>query len=401
MNFSYDIPLVALSIFVAVQASYVGLNLARLIPGAFALNRRLLIAGAALSLAVGIWGMHFIGMLAVVAPVAIDYAVLPTLISFLICVLVVGVAIYLAALRPLRSMVYAAVIMGLGIAAMHFIGMMAVHVSVRMTHDPVFVLASIAVAIAASGLALWLAFDAPRKLPFWLCAVVQGGAISGMHYTAMAGTTLAPKPGLALASGAISTNVLAVIVSLVAFSVSGVFMLTLIPVARQETPDETKWKEAGEPRHAAAVGPDLLASTAVETTVAAPVAVPVPGLLAPEETLPIERQGNRLHIGVGEIMSIHANAHYTYLFNGREDLFCPLSISEIFDRLPKGRFFRIHRSYIVNLSRIANIRKVGDAGVVELNSPLRRTAPISRGRLAALRHDLARFQTAGADSRLV
>lgn len=100
MSFKYNIILVALSIAVAIQSSFVGLSLAQLVPGAFAANRRRLLAGAAVSLAIGIWGMHFIGMLAIETPMRIDYAILPTLISFLICALVTGVAIYLASLRP-------------------------------------------------------------------------------------------------------------------------------------------------------------------------------------------------------------------------------------------------------------------------------------------------------------
>ncbi|MBV6651663.1 MAG: LytTR family transcriptional regulator, partial [Hoeflea sp.] len=63
MSSSHNFYLVALSIAVAIQASYVGLSLALRIPGAFALNRRLPIAGSAITLAVGIWSMHFIGML--------------------------------------------------------------------------------------------------------------------------------------------------------------------------------------------------------------------------------------------------------------------------------------------------------------------------------------------------
>ena len=59
-------------------------------------RRRLILAGSALTLATGVWSMHFVGMLAADFPSAVDYLVLPTLISFLICVIVVGVEIYAA-----------------------------------------------------------------------------------------------------------------------------------------------------------------------------------------------------------------------------------------------------------------------------------------------------------------
>ncbi len=223
MSFSYNLVLVALSVAVAAQASFMALILAQRIPAAFALNRRLLTAGSALSLAVGVWSMHFIGMLAVVTPFRLDYAVLPTLISLLICVLAAGIAVVLASLRPRRMLILAAAVLGLGIVAMHFIGMMAMRECASVSYDPAFVLASVVIACTASGFALWLAFSAQRKLPLLLCAIILGLAISGMHYTAMGGTRLQPNPVAFAANGAaISSDLLAAIVSVVAFSISGV-----------------------------------------------------------------------------------------------------------------------------------------------------------------------------------
>ena len=108
--------------------------------------------------------------------------------------------------------------------------------------------------------------------------------------------------------------------------------------------------------------------------------------------LPIEKNGNRFHIAASEVISVHANAHYTYVFNGRDDLFCTLSITEIFERLPKPVFYRTHRSYIVNLAHVSQVKKSGDAAVAELVSPVRRTVPISRARVADLRQELAAHQ---------
>src|SRR5271154_6412209 len=88
--------LVALSIVIAVQGSFVGLSIARELEFAEGFRRRLALAGASLTLATGIWSMHFVGMLAANFPSAIDYLVLPTLVSFLICVIVVGAGVYVA-----------------------------------------------------------------------------------------------------------------------------------------------------------------------------------------------------------------------------------------------------------------------------------------------------------------
>ena len=90
MPVSYETWLVLLSIVMAIQGAYVGLSLAVQIGEASGMRRRLLLAGAAFSLAVAIWTMHFVGMLAARMPFQVDYLVFPTLLSFLVCVIVVG-----------------------------------------------------------------------------------------------------------------------------------------------------------------------------------------------------------------------------------------------------------------------------------------------------------------------
>src|SRR5258708_4953366 len=92
--------LVVLSLIVAIQGAYVGLSLAVQSGGAGGLRRRLLLAGAAISLAVAIWSMHFVGMLAARLPFPVDYLVFPTLLSFLVCVIVVGAAGFSASPGP-------------------------------------------------------------------------------------------------------------------------------------------------------------------------------------------------------------------------------------------------------------------------------------------------------------
>ncbi|MCD2180427.1 MHYT domain-containing protein [Rhizobium sp. GN54] len=386
-SFSYNLVLVVLSILVAIQAGYVGISLAILIPGAFANRRRLLIAGSATTLAVGIWSMHFIGMLAVTTDITIDYAVLPTLLSFFVCGLVTGIAIYLASLRSQRLLVLAAIAMGLGITTMHYVGMVAIHSVVHLSHDPAYMLASVTIAIAASGLALWLAFSADRRPPLFLCAVVLGCAVSGMHYLAMAGTTMhVAGSDVTTVKSVISSDMLAIIVSVIACSISAVFMLALIPADANDTKGDAGWTSAisvATPREATATRGERDPDEGLAPTVTNGSAI---------DLLPIEKNGNRFQIAVDEIASVHSNAHYTYIFNGRDDLFCPLSITDIDNRLQKTTFFRTHRSYIVNLDFVIRIKKAGDAGVAELDTPVRRTVPVSRARMVALRQELAAFK---------
>ena len=94
MQVIYGPWLVLLSIVMAVQGAYVGFTLAVQLGDAVGVRRRVLLAGAAFSLAVAIWTMHFVGMLAARIPFPIDYLVFPTLLSLLVCVLVVGSAVF-------------------------------------------------------------------------------------------------------------------------------------------------------------------------------------------------------------------------------------------------------------------------------------------------------------------
>ena len=385
----HNLYLVALSILVAIQASYVGLNLALRISGAFALNRRLLIAASAITLSVGIWSMHFIGMLSMGMASEVDYLVLPTLLSLLLCVLVTGIAVFLASLRSRHLLAIAAGVMGLGITTMHYVGMIALRSSASLSYDPVYVILSFVIAVTASGLALWLAFSADRRPPLFLCATFLGCAVSGMHYTAMVGTTFDFSLAAQSASTSfMSSDTLAVIVSVVAFAISGIFMLTLVP-KRPEGSHEAAGLKTGEDNTDDFIDIEFDGADTARPAGAASTA-PTDGVAA--TLLPIEKNGNRFHIAASDVISVHANAHYTYVFNGRDDLFCTLSISEIFERLPKPAFYRTHRSYIVSLAHVGQVKKSGDAAVAELVSPVRRTVPISRARVAELRQELAAHQ---------
>src|SRR5439155_8407503 len=138
-----------------------------------------------------IWSMHFVAMLAFVMPMPMSYDIGLTTLSLMVAIFVTGGGFYLISRRsasPLR-LVFSGIFMGLGIVAMHYTGMAAMRGHADLSYDRLFVALSIVIAIGASTAALWLAFrttDLGQKL---VAAVVMGMAISGMHYTAMRGTT--------------------------------------------------------------------------------------------------------------------------------------------------------------------------------------------------------------------
>ena len=199
----------------------------------------------------------------------------------------------------------------------------------------------------------------------------------------------------AAAEPAISSSMLAFIVSIVAFGVSGVFMLALIP-ASAAVADNGQWSALAAPAPTDRSLIELVQPSRPTASLAAQLSVlirenpPAVDLAAMSGAfLPIEKNGVSRTIDFDAVFSVHANARYTYLFDGRDGLFCPLSISEIAARLPDSAFLRVHRSYIVNLGCVAQVRKAGDNGVAELDSPVRRSVPVSRNRVQQLRAELA------------
>ena len=372
--------LVFLSLFVAIQGAYVGLSLAVQVRDSVALRRRLLLAGAAISLAVAIWSMHFVGMLAARMPLPVDYLVFPTLLSFLVCVIVVGIAVFAVSAGPSTPfrLSASAIFMGGGIALMHYIGMMALHSSAHIDHSWHFVAASVVFAIAASAFALWLAAGRGVHPPLIVSAAVLGVGIAGMHYTAMAGLTLFfPHTTAPITAPAISSDLLAIVVAVVAFIVSGIFLLTLVPDPSSAAV-RVKRLAAHEPL-GGDTGLDLGQGTFSPLRgVGGPPA-------RPAQHLPVEREGVTHYIKVDDIIAVHANAHYTFIFDGEAKLFSPLAIGDAESRLDPERFFRVHRSHIVNIDRVISIKRAGDSGVVELSAPEHYTVPISRNRVSPLK----------------
>jgi DNA-binding LytR/AlgR family response regulator len=291
----------------------------------------------------------------------------------------------------------AAVFMGLGIVSMHYTGMSALHASAHMTHAAAFVAGSVAVAIAASGLALWLANTSHGRPPLIFSATALGIAIAGMHYTAMAGVTIFPHAAPGSGAPALSTDLLAIVVAIVAFLVSGIFLLALVPdragaqpaAATDAVAAPVQQQAQAQPSgHAAKVGNGADMGADLGSRGYAPLGGAGAPRRRPARHLPIERDGATQYVAVDDIVAVHANAHYTHIFDGRDQLFCPLAIGEVESRLDTARFARVHRSHIVNLERIIGLRRAGDSGAIEL--PDRSTVPVSRSRLSWLKARLNR-----------
>lgn len=188
--------LVLLSYLVSVLGSYTALQLAIGIPAAKNARERwqaLLGSGAAVG-GGGIWAMHFIAMLACQMEIPVTYdlplTVLSALIGIAACTL--GLAVASSGVFSWGRLVLAGVLMGLGVAGMHYTGMAAMLMPAQTVYDPAIVGLSIVIAIVASIAALWLAFNLRGWMQLLGAALVMGVAVCGMHYTAMAAAGFMP-----------------------------------------------------------------------------------------------------------------------------------------------------------------------------------------------------------------
>ncbi|CAM2156556.1 Uncharacterized signaling protein PA1727 [Pararobbsia alpina] len=189
---SYDSSLVVFSFLVAVLASYTALDLTGRIATASGRAVHWWLVGGAGAMGTGIWSMHFIGMLAFSLPIPLGYDPLITGLSLLIAIALSAFALWTVCQKtlPWDRLVLGALVMGAGVACMHYSGMAAMRMTPGITYDPALFGASVLIAVIASGAALWIAFqlrrdgEHTRKLRMG-AAVVMGAAIVGMHYTGM------------------------------------------------------------------------------------------------------------------------------------------------------------------------------------------------------------------------
>lgn len=233
---TYSIPLVAVSFLVATIAAYVALDMAGRITASQGWAARGWLAGGAVALGVGIWSMHFIGMLAFELPIATGYDIAITIYSLLIAIGSAAYALWVASGPSVsRSrLCLAAVILGFGIASMHYVGMESMQMQPGIDYHAGWFIASLVIAVVAAGTALWIALALREEAPpvrrsRVAAAIAMGVAIVGMHYTGMAAARFPADSicGAAL-SGGISPHLLASLVGITTFAILSLALVTSI-----------------------------------------------------------------------------------------------------------------------------------------------------------------------------
>jgi NO-binding membrane sensor protein with MHYT domain len=194
MEVSYNWFLVCLSFLVSVFGSFTGLQITNGMKSSSTGPTLLWITAAAVSLGGGaIWTMHFIGMLAYQVPMDIGYLPGPTFASLALAIVAVGIGVYIAVSGTLSvvRLLGAGLFTGLAVAGMHYLGMEAmVMPGSTMVYDKSLVAASLLIAIVAATVALWLAVNLKGTAIMLGSAVIMAIAVCGMHYTGMAAMSM-------------------------------------------------------------------------------------------------------------------------------------------------------------------------------------------------------------------
>jgi len=218
MTGSHDAVLVALSIVIAMVASYTALDLAGRVRASLGYVRGLWLATAAIAMGGGIWSMHFVAMLAFSMPgMGVSYDVGLTVLSLVVAIVATGGGFALISRKRSAAVTIPAsgMLMGVGVVAMHYIGMAAMRMAADIRYDHLWVAFSVLIAIGAATAALWLTSRTSSSFERVAAAAMMGVAIAGMHYAGMRAAIFTAHQGVDRGPGmaSVGQTTLAVAVS--------------------------------------------------------------------------------------------------------------------------------------------------------------------------------------------
>ncbi|AQZ64894.1 hypothetical protein BKM31_28690 [[Actinomadura] parvosata subsp. kistnae] len=246
-HFSYGLLTPVTAYIMSSVGSMLGLLLtsrARLIGGREA---KWWLIGAALAIGgTGIWTMHFIAMLGFsVDGLAIRYDVPLTAASALVAVVVVGMGLFLASHGGERRayLLGGGVLTGIGVAAMHYMGMAALNMSGHVSYDPVVVTLSVLIAVAAATVALWFTLRVSGALRIGGAALVMGVAVSGMHYTGMFSMSVASHEEMTAVPGARAIDFLLPLIVGISVITVGLLLTVILSPSEKELRSEAAYRE--------------------------------------------------------------------------------------------------------------------------------------------------------------
>ncbi len=362
--------LVIMSVVIALVAGFTGLSLTRELSKKPLLQQQVSIALASIALGGGIWSMHFVAMLGLQLPILFYYDAAITLVSAVVAILIVGVALVMLHFVDRTPLVITAAgaIVGVGILGMHYIGMAGLQLC-RAVYTPFGVIASSLVAVALCILAFWIAYGQRENRNIVFGTVCFAIAVATAHFLAMAGTGFVEVPSANEFGPAMSNEVLALGVILSSFVLFGTFLWVSVTylVARPQQADADHHKPALAPE------PE-------------PEPAPIPAV---ELQIPCERDGAKVYVSPDDVVLVRADRHYTQVYTERDRLFCVWPITQAIKRLVPAGFLQMHRSYLVNPSKVSRFERAKDKGRCLFATDDLPPAPVSRSKLKEIQDALS------------
>lgn len=362
LDFSHDPLLTIASLLVALMAGFTGLSLSRGLSRQSVTYQKILIVLSSVALGGGIWSMHFVAMLGLQLPILFYYDAAITLASALVAILVVGVALLILHFwtRTWRTLVLAGMIVGIGVVAMHYLGMSAMQICKPVYTPGWIVLSTVASCVLCVG-AFAVAYGQRTQRNIVIGTLIFGFAVFAVHFVAIAGTSFVAAESSGEVGPLIGNATMAIGVALSSFVLCGAFLLSGVTFLAPPMAD----------------GPETATEPDPETP-------PVP----PLRQIPYQKDGRTRFIDPGSVAAIRAEGHYSLLYTRGETLFCSWSITEAEKRLAPGRFIRPHRSYLINPDHVSGFERLKDNGICHFDLESLRKVPVSRSRLKLVRERL-------------
>lgn len=372
LEYSHNSLLIGASLLVALMAGFTGLTLTQGLSQRTTVQKKVLIALASISLGGGIWSMHFVAMLGLQLPILFYYDAAVTLSSALVAILVVGVALLLLHFRERTPLVLisAGTIVGLGIIAMHYIGMAGLEMC-RALYTPWGITSAVLASCALNIAAFWIAYGQRSHRNILLGTACFGVAVVAVHFIAIAGTGFVADSEINEVGPSIGKEIMAMGVVLSSFVLCGAFLLTGVTFL--------------EPSLQTA--PEMGADTEGEASQTQMVS----GLAEIEprgKQIPYELKGQTLFADLDSVAAIRAEGHYTHIYTVRGVFFCAWSITEAEKRVSPNPFLKTHRSYLINPAHVTSFERLKDNGVCHFDLPGLAKVPVSRSRLKQVREIL-------------
>ena len=370
--YTYSPWLVVLSVVIALMASFTGLSMTRGLSRVSVGQRQLRVALSSLALGGGIWSMHFLAILAMRFNVPVYFDIGETVASALFAILLAGLALLIMhfGVRTRAKAIVSGAILGVGIVAMHYVGLSAIAGCL-----PVYSTAGIGVAgVLAVGMgiaAISIAYGARTERNTLVATLVFGAAVTVVHFVAMSQTTFEAAVGDVALTLGLGNSQVALLVMLPVFIIAGAFLLVSA-------------SSLGRSPLADSLLPDSLvpAGFVSEVRVSEPVAAAQKA--EPAQRLPYERDGRTHLVAVDTVYALRAEGHYTTVFLDAGPMFCPWSVTVAEERLPAG-FMRVHRSWLVNLALVSAYERAKDHGYcVMAGAQGLEKIPVSRARIPAV-----------------